>query len=151
MTVFTIRECQARDAEVMASVHAMVMPAGWSAQEFHDLMVSAGVQGTIASVPHNAACGILLTRTVLDECEILTLGVLVEMQRHGVATALLEHAFARERQRGVRMLHLEVREDNAEALGLYAKLGFLPTGRRTGYYETREGRKDAIVMSRTII
>jgi [ribosomal protein S18]-alanine N-acetyltransferase len=46
---------------------------------------------------------------------------------------------------------LEVAEDNAAAIGLYKKNGFVETGRRKGYYE-RPGANavDALVLSLTL-
>ncbi len=146
-----IIHCSTRDAETMAMVHALVLPKGWGADEFIELLTSNGVCGYLALNTEGFACGLLLVRRAVDECEILTLGVLYEMQRQGIARSMVHYALHREQEHGVRLVHLEVQEDNTDALAFYETLGFLPVGRRTGYYETREGRKDAILMSRTII
>ena len=147
----TIKPCTVRDCETMAMIHAIVLPSGWSADEFQNLLRGQGVTGYLALTKEGHACGILLIRSVADECEILTLGVLYEMQRNGIASGLLTQACEVERQRGIHLVHLEVQEDNSDALAFYAKMGFLPTGRRKDYYTTRDGYKDAILMSRTII
>lgn len=146
-----ILHCSAKDAETMAMVHALTLPKGWSADEFVALLSSHGVSGFLALNSEGFACGLLLIRTVLDECEILTLGVLYEMQRQGIARTMVQYALHLQHEHAVRLVHLEVQEDNHEAIAFYEAMDFLPVGRRTGYYETREGRKDAILMSRTII
>jgi ribosomal-protein-alanine N-acetyltransferase len=148
---FSIKRGTNHDSETFAIIHAIVLPSGWSAAEFHELLSSEGVSGFFSVTKDGLACGILLVRSVLDECEIITLGVLPEMQRHGVATAMLKHAIESVKPSGVHIMHLEVREDNTHAITFYERLGFLPTGRRKDYYATNEGRKDAILMSRTIV
>src|SRR5262249_15576157 len=62
----------------------------------------------------------------------------------GIARALLGRALAAARQRAIRLVVLEVRPSNAEALALYESFGFRVVGRRRGYYyDTGE---DALVM-----
>jgi ribosomal-protein-alanine N-acetyltransferase len=48
------------------------------------------------------------------------------------------------RLRGVTKVHLEVRDSNLAAKGLYASLGFIEAGRRSGYYT--DSIEDAITM-----
>lgn len=52
------------------------------------------------------------------------LGVAPEYRRKGLARALVEHVEALLRERGCPKLNLQVRNDNAEALGFYAALGY---------------------------
>ncbi len=51
---------------------------------------------------------------------------------------------------GVRRLFLEVEAENAPALKLYERAGFVPIGRRKGYYRTAAGTADAITMRRDL-
>lgn len=53
----------------------------------------------------------------------------------GVGAALLGAAEAAARQRGCRALRLEVRVDNAAAIGLYERAGFRRIGTYAHYYE----------------
>ncbi len=57
---------------------------------------------------------------------VLVQGLAVDpgMRRHGVATALLEAAERRARDRGARKLSLHVLSTNPGAMRLYARLGF---------------------------
>ena len=51
-------------------------------------------------------------------------------RRQGVGRALLEAAVAWARAAGARAVALDVTCDNADAIGLYASVGFIPTGAR---------------------
>ena len=75
--------------------------------------------------------GFLVTRqTAPGEREILNLAVDPSQRRRGVARALLQAAFGREKSQWF----LEVRESNQSALQLYRSAGFHVTGRRESYY-----------------
>lgn len=85
---------------------------------------------------------------VADELHITNVAVQPEARRHGIGRSLLESVFERARAGGARMVLLEVRPSNVEALGLYESLGFRVVGRRRGYYyDTGE---DALVMEATV-
>lgn len=75
-----------------------------------------------------------IERTVLDEAEILTLGVDPALQGRGEGRRLLEAVQQTWVDRGVASAWLEVREDNAPARGLYTHLGWRETTRRPNYY-----------------
>ncbi len=89
--------------------------------------------------------GFLLAWRAADELHLTDLGVTASARRRGYARVLTE-ALAREgAQTGARVVLLEVRESNAAARSLYAKLGFSELDRRARYY-TDTG-EDAVVMA----
>jgi ribosomal-protein-alanine N-acetyltransferase len=47
---------------------------------------------------------------------------------------------------GARVVFLEVRPSNVDAIRLYEATGFTQIGVRRGYYQAEQGREDAIVM-----
>ena len=53
--------------------------------------------------------------------------------------ALLAAAIGLAQESGAESMFLEVAEDNAAALALYAKAGFTEAGRRRGYYRRSGG------------
>ena len=69
--------------------------------------------------------GFAITRIILDESELLSIGALPGARRQGVATALLDAALAEVRNAGVKTVHLEVGEDNPGAATLYRNLVFV--------------------------
>jgi ribosomal-protein-alanine N-acetyltransferase len=88
--------------------------------------------------------GYLCLWEVADEVHITNLAVHPTWRRRGFGRLLLGRALADARARGLRLVVLEVRPTNTEALGLYESFGFRVVGRRRGYYyDTGE---DALVM-----
>lgn len=128
------------DAENLAAVHAGAFDHPWDAAALADLLSQAGVFGIAAPD------GFILCRVVLDEAEILTLAVRPDARRRGLARRLVEAGGAMARSAGAERLFLEVAEDNVAARGLYADAGFVETGRRRAYYETPQGRTDALIL-----
>lgn len=72
--------------------------------------------------------------TVLDEAELLFVGVASEVQGKGWGRKLLAHAIEALEQQGVQTIFLEVSEENIAARHLYEALGFQRVGKRVGYY-----------------
>jgi ribosomal-protein-alanine N-acetyltransferase len=83
-----------------------------------------------------------------DAIEILTVGVVPEARRRGVARLLLADLLAAGTRRGAREAFLEVRVDNVAARELYRSDGFAEIGRRRGYYDG--GRVDAVTMRKAL-
>ena len=81
---------------------------------------------------------------VADELHVTNVAVHPDARRRGIARALLESVLAHARAVGSRMVILEVRPSNTEAIPLYESFSFRVVGRRRGYYyDTGE---DALVM-----
>lgn len=91
--------------------------------------------------------GFALLSTVLDEAELLQIGVHPDYRGQGGATELLSYVHARLNDRGINRCLLEVRSSNTPALGLYHRLAYQEDGVRKGYYPTAKGSEDAILMS----
>jgi [ribosomal protein S18]-alanine N-acetyltransferase len=127
--VSAITEAGSAHAALLAAMHGMVFPHDpWNEAAFLSLLGQQGVLGLV----HEAG-GVLLLRAVLDEAEILTIGVLE--RRQGLGGALLREGIRRLRGAGVRKLYLEVAMSNAPARALYENLGFMAAGLRKAYYE----------------
>jgi ribosomal-protein-alanine N-acetyltransferase len=67
--------------------------------------------------------------------------------RRGIATALLDHLFAKADRPGEEYT-LEVRPSNVPAIGLYERYGFRSEGKRRRYYH--DNREDAAIMWRRV-
>lgn len=84
-------------------------------------------------------------RTALSG-HILTLDVLPSNRRQGIGERLLLEIERVFKEKGAKACHLEVREDNAAALGLYEKLGYKKIGKLENYY----GEAHGIYLTKTL-
>ena len=126
--------------ERMAEIHnaAFAPQRGWTVSEFSDLCASELVE--CFAVPD----GFALIRTVANEAELLTLAVHPHGQRRGSADKIMQNWMTSTQ---ADTAFLEVAADNHAALALYAKHGFVPCGRRKGYYSRTDGPPvDAVLM-----
>lgn len=130
----------------MARLHgrAFAQDRGWSAAEFAGLVGQPGVIAT------GDARGFALGRVIHDEAEVLTLATDPAHRRQGLARACLAALEAAAGTIGASVIFLEVAEDNAAAHGLYAAAGYLPSGRRPGYYARPDGAVAALVLRKLL-
>jgi ribosomal-protein-alanine N-acetyltransferase len=131
-------------AEAMAAIHAAAVPDGeaWDAAAIAGQLALAGTFGLVD--PEGA---MVLARVAADEAEILALAVIPQARRQGRGAALLAAAEARAAAGGARTMYLEVADRNGGARALYARAGYVPAGRRRGYY--RDGG-DALVLRKPL-
>ena len=120
-------------APVFAALHAACFSDPWSETAMAALLSSPGVTGLVLEASSEPT-GLALVRAVVDEAEILTIGVIPAARRGGYGARLLSACIAAARTAGCETLFLEVSEANAAAAALYARAGFIETGRRAGYY-----------------
>jgi ribosomal-protein-alanine N-acetyltransferase len=78
-----------------------------------------------------------LGRAAADEGEVLAIGVHPSRRREGLGAAALAALEAALIGLGARRLCLEAAADNAPALGLYRRAGWVEAGRRRRYYPAR--------------
>jgi len=113
------------------------------------LAQSAGPCATVwVAVDNDEVVGMVAVRTAAGEAEILNLAVASAQRRRGMGRLLVEAAIAAARAEGAGRVYLEVRESNAAARSLYAKLDFVESGRRRNYY--CGPTEDALILLRTM-
>jgi ribosomal-protein-alanine N-acetyltransferase len=121
----------------------------WSRAAYRAELADVRNRRYVAAEDHQGAllgwAGVLIGG---EQAEILTVGVIPNARRRGIATTLLDELVVRAVHGGARELFLEVRVDNEAARRLYEKEGFTVVGRRRGYYD--HGRVDAVVMRREL-
>ena len=89
-------------------------------------------------------CGLL---TVLDEGDVTNVAVRRDRQREGIGNFLMESMIRLAEERGITMIHLEVRAGNETAIRLYERQGFVRDGLRKAYYT--DPTEDAVLMTHT--
>ena len=75
---------------------------------------------------------------------MMNVAVAPDYRRQGVGEKLILALVDALKERGSHWLMLEVRQSNAPARALYAKLGFAEVGRRKNYYS--KPREDALIL-----
>jgi ribosomal-protein-alanine N-acetyltransferase len=88
--------------------------------------------------------GFVALQLLVDEAEILDLGVRSDRRRLGIGHGLLRAAGEELRSRGGSRLLLEVRRGNLPAIRLYEQMGFELVGERKRYYQ---GGEDALIFA----
>ncbi|KDE21474.1 alanine acetyltransferase [Acetobacter aceti 1023] len=134
-------------AHLLASMHAQCFDpkAQWNQTAITALLSSPGVHAGIGMVEDQPA-GFIILRSVADEAEILTICVLPEYRKCGVAQCLLAWGAQVGRQNGAQTWFLEVSVNNQSARTLYEKQGFEKLGLRKRYYEDGS---DALILGRS--
>jgi ribosomal-protein-alanine N-acetyltransferase len=135
------------DLDAVMEIERCSFPQPWSPGLFlHELKVP--FSKTILARTLNGSgelVGYVCRWLVGDEVHILNLAVRPDRRNGGVGRALIELVVQEAEERGAGMVTLEVRRENAAAMGLYRSVGFTERGVRRNYY----GRgQDAIIMSR---
>jgi ribosomal-protein-alanine N-acetyltransferase len=124
----------------IANLHAKCFPEHpWSSDDFRDLKKS----GCEIIMSEN---GFIVYRSVVDEAEIITIGVNPEMQRKGIATAMIGIIENILKNQGVKKIFLEVSSTNIAGQKLYKSTGFKNVGLRPKYYNG----VDAILMEKQL-
>lgn len=137
-----LREVGPEAAELLASLHHAAFSGHepWDMTAFGQILAMPGVVAWLASVSWAGKAlpvGFIVSRHVVDEGEILSLGVHPRWRRCGVARRLLAHLVRQAEQAGD-TLFLEVRVSNRAAAGLYEALGFRQVAMRPRYYDDGE-------------
>lgn len=150
----TIEPATTDHIEVMITLHAASFASGqerhWSHKDFNEALSMTGMTGLLLK-DEDTWAAFYLFRQIVDEAEIILLGVNPAFQRQGYASQLLESGFEIMQKAGTVKLSLEVREDNYAAMHFYEIYGFEKVGLRRAYYHLSDGqRKDAILYSLNI-
>lgn len=132
---------------MISALHCRCFEIGWSEKSISETMKSPGC-ATLIAKSEGHEVGFIIYRVITDECEIITTGIIPEARKHGYATELLKKAIKEAESSGAKKIFLEVEEDNIAAQKLYAKCGFVITGKRKNYYTIGNFQKDAILMER---
>jgi RimJ/RimL family protein N-acetyltransferase len=80
----------------------------------------------------------------------IVMGVLASHRGKGIGTELLKRAEELVRGKNMHRIELEVFENNANAIHLYEKMGYIAEGRRREAIKTTDGYEDIIWMGKLL-
>lgn len=133
-----------KDIPALVELEAILFPGDspWNSRMFA-AELEAGYFYVVHRDPDGAIDGYAGLATVGEEAEVHTIGVRPAAQGGGIGRKLLRQLLS---VAGDRRVLLEVRTDNAAAIGLYESEGFTVLGIRRHYYQPSGA--DAYTMER---
>jgi len=141
------RPARAVDLAELVRIDAASPGGGWTRASFAQELELAWSRVEVALAPGEPekVAGFLVYWLVQGEVQLLNIASDPLRRRQGLGRTLMQHLVAQARAAAAGEIVLEVRASNSPALALYGALGFVPTGRRVGYYA--EGDEDAVLMA----
>ena len=156
-----IRKARREDLPGVIRVNRACLPENYPEWYFEEHLSKWGDAFYVAVVPRDGreeVVGYVMTRVeyglglivrgFIRRGHVISLAVMPEYRRRGIATKLMEAALRSLRERyGAREVYLEVRVSNTPAIRLYEKLGFRKIHVIKAYYADGE---DAYLMAREL-
>ena len=130
---------------VLALEEDLFSPDTWTASMYRDELRHTDSRHYLVAENGGGVVGWAGLIAYADEAHVATIGVARGRQGEVIGARLLEALLAEADRRSPVVL-LEVRADNARAIGLYERRGFAAIGRRPRYYQP--SGTDAVVMRR---
>lgn len=140
-----IRPLAEADLDAVVAIERDIYEFPWTPGNFRDSLRAGYSCWAYFEDDHLIGYAVLMLSA--GEGHLLNLSVAADQQRRGHGARLLGHLVRVAREYGARVVFLEVRPSNQPAQKLYAAHGFHAIGVRRGYYPSRDGREDAIVLS----
>jgi ribosomal-protein-alanine N-acetyltransferase len=153
-----MRDMTPADIDAVLAIEQAVQTYPWTRGNFIDALSNGYVcrvdaEELVAGHPEEGEeiRGYAVLRPVLDEAELLSIGVAAGQQRKGLGRSILREMLGVALEKNMHRVFLEVRPSNTAALALYRSTGFGEIGVRRGYYQNANGSEDAITMAYDLI
>ena len=144
-----LRDMTEADLDDVLRIECKVHTHPWTRGNFSDALRSK-YQCKVYESETEGMLGYAVLMLAVDEAELLDIAIAAQHQRHGWGRKLLEEMMVLARRHAMRRVVLEVRASNTAAISLYRNSGFVDIGLRRDYYQTENGREDAILMGREL-
>ena len=141
--------------QAVANIETLVQPEDpWTEQTLAEMLAQDSTHIMIVYKPegkadNNKVIGYCLYQVIFEQAEILRIGTHPDYQRQSIASQLFAILNNELINNKVESLLLEVRADNAPALALYERQGFVVIHKRKSYYQLpHRPAIDALIMQR---
>ena len=141
--------------QAVANIEVLVQPHdAWTEQTLAEMLAQDSMHMLIVykqedKADNNKVIGYCLYQVIFEQAEILRIGTHPDYQRQGIASQLFATLNNELINNKVESLLLEVRADNAPALALYERQGFVVIHKRKSYYQLpHQPAIDALIMQR---
>jgi ribosomal protein S18 acetylase RimI-like enzyme len=132
-----IRLARPADAAALAALELRCFPGDRMSLRQFRRHLAGGRNLVLAACRNGSLVGsaVVLLRAGSAVARLYSIAVDPAARGEGLGAALLAACERGARRRGARLLRLEVRQDNAAAISLYAAHGYLRTGSYKAYYD----------------
>ena len=141
--------------QAVANIETLVQPEDpWTEQTLAEMLAQDSTLIMIVYKPegkadNNKVIGYCLYQIIFEQAEILRIGTHPDYQRQSIASQLFATLNNELINNKVESVLLEVRADNAPALALYERQGFVVIHKRKSYYQLpHRPAIDALIMQR---
>lgn len=141
----SIRTPRGQDLPQVVALEKRCFVDPWNSEALEQELAVDRLRLPLIAESAGKVVGYLMAWKIVDQLHILNIATDPDWRRRGVGTALLFAAAGKALELGMEEITLEVRESNREARAFYGEYGFVPTGRRPGYYA--DNGEDAIIMT----
>ena len=142
-----IREAAVADAHAIYEIGTECFTDAW-----HEETVAADLSkphsAYLVAEKNGAVVGYACSWYVVDEAQLVNIGVSKKERRRGIADLLMKALLAEAKTRGMVSIYLEVRTSNVAAQALYRKYGFTVKALRKGVYDLP--KEDGFIMGRPL-
>ena len=137
-----------KDIDIVLDIERQSNPFPWTIKNFQDCIEKGYYSLVLKEAKQVIGFAILSVST--EESHLLNIGLTAAKRGQGLGRELLEKMIMAAEVMGSKKIFLEVRISNAIAIDLYKAAGFKEIGLRKNYYRLKEGREDAILMSKSL-
>lgn len=134
------------DVDAVFAIETAVQAYPWTRGNFIDALDN-GYICRVDEAESGEVRGYAILMPLVDEAELLTIGVAEAQQRKGRGRMMLSEMLDVAREKHWQRVFLEVRSTNVAAIALYRSAGFSGIGVRRGYYRNADGSEDAVTMA----
>lgn len=139
-----IRRLAPRDLDKLVYLELAAFAYPWSRRHFADSLSNG--HDCFGLWLGDTLVGHYILQVVAGDATIMNIAVHPACQGRGLGRLLLGHLLDNASRQHADMVFLEVRPSNSAAIALYENIGFAEVGRRPNYYDSPNGREDAIIM-----
>ena len=136
---------QAADLGGVQLVEQSAYDYPWSRAVFRDCLL-AGYYSLVLEI-YGQISGYAIMSVAASEAHILNLCVHPDVRRLGLGRRLLNALLFKAEDAAAKQVFLEVRPSNGAALALYRSTGFTEVGIRRSYYQAKDGRENAVILT----
>jgi len=137
-----------KDIDKVLAIEEESNPVPWTIKNFKDC-IEKGYYSLVLK-ENNKVIGFAILSVSTEESHLLNIGLTSLKRGRGLGRELLEKMIMAAEVMGSKKIFLEVRISNVIAIDLYKGSGFKEVGLRKEYYRLKEGREDAILMSKSL-